>query len=189
MNRQILRLAIPNIISNITIPILGMVDTAIAGRLGDPMVSIGALSIGATIFNFIYWNCSFIRMGTSGITAQHFGSKQFQECAETLIRSLLIGVIITVLILVLHRPIGEFSLKIMYGDALVAEYFYTRMWAIPAAIALFALTGWFIGMQDATTPMVIVILQNIINAIFSVWLAINQGLGMAGIAWGTVIRS
>jgi MATE family multidrug resistance protein len=190
INKEILRLSVPNMISNIVIPMLGMVDTAIAGRIGDD-VNIAALSIGTTIFNFIYWNCSFLRMGTSGITAQAYGANKKKECANTLVRSVWLALAIAFLLLVFQRPIGHFSLYIMQGSdkvrTLAAEYLFARIWAVPASITLFALQGWFIGMQDAKTPMMISIIAVIINATFSVYFAIHLDMGVSGIAWGTVV--
>ena len=189
INREILRLAIPNMISNIVIPLLGMVDTAIAGRLGEG-VNIAALSIGATIFNFIFWNCSFLRMGTSGITAQAFGADNKKECANMLLRSLWLALVISFVIVVFQKPIGHFSLYVMQGSeqvqTLAAEYLFVRIWAVPASITLFTLQGWFIGMQDAKTPMIIAIITVIINTVCSFYYAFNLNMGIAGIAWGSV---
>jgi len=190
INREILRLAIPNIISNIAIPMLGMVDIAIAGRLGNDL-NIAALSIGTTIFNFIYWNCSFIRMGTSGITAQAYGAGQKKECANMLLRPLWLTMMIAAVIVIFQKPVGHFSLYVMQGSeqvqALAAEYLYARIWAVPASITLFALQGWFIGMQDAKTPMMIAILSVIINAVCSLYFAFNLNMGIAGVGYGTVV--
>lgn len=190
INRNILRLAIPNMISNITIPMLGMVDTAIAGYIGED-VDIAALSIGTTIFNFIYWNCAFIRMGTSGITAQAYGAGNFKECANMLVRALWLAFVMALLLVVFRKPVGDFSLYVMQGSEtvqrLAGEYFFARIWAVPASISLFAIQGWFIGMQDARTPMVIAILSVIINAVFSLLFVFRFDMGIAGIAWGTVV--
>ncbi|MDR0572803.1 MAG: MATE family efflux transporter [Tannerella sp.] len=190
INREILRLAIPNMISNIIIPMLGMVDVAIAGRLGDD-TNIAALAIGTTIFNFIYWNCSFLRMGTSGITAQAFGAGQKKECANMLIRSCWLAFILAFILVIFRKSIGSFSLHVMQGSdkvqALAGEYLFARIWAVPASITLFAIQGWFIGMQDAKIPMAISVISVIINAAFSVFFAFNLNMGIAGIAWGTVL--
>ena len=94
MNREILRIAIPNIISNITVPLMGIVSTGIAGRWGDSAQTIGALAIGVSIFNFIYWNCSFIRMGTSGLTAQAFGAGNIREATKILVRALVVSLVV-----------------------------------------------------------------------------------------------
>ena len=190
INREILRLAIPNMISNVIIPMQGMVDTAIAGYIGDD-VNIAALSIGTTIFSFIYWNCAFLRMGTSGITAQAFGARRKDECTNMLLRSIWLAFLIAFLLVVFQKPVGNFFLHVMQGShrvqALAAEYLFVRIWAAPAAIMLFALQGWFIGMQDAKTPMVISLLTVIINVVFSLFFAIHLNMGIAGIAWGSVV--
>lgn len=189
-DRAILRLAVPNVISNISVPLLGMADTVIAGRLGDD-ANIAALSIGTTIFNFIYWNCAFLRMGTSGITAQAYGAKNHNECANMLIRSVWVAIIIALLLLVFQQPIGQFSVAMMQGSekvqALVTEYIFVRIWAVPASILLLAIQGWYIGMQDARTPMYIAIFSNIINILFSLWFVFGIGMGIEGVAWGTVV--
>ncbi len=190
MNREILRLAIPNIISNITIPLLGMADVAIAGHAGSD-ADIGAIGVGTTIFNLIYWNCAFLRMGTSGITAQAFGAKNHNECADILIRSVFVSVLIAALLLFLQRPIGRLSLRLMQCSEtvhrLAAEYFFARIWAAPASVSLFAIQGWFIGMQDSKSPMLVAILSNIVNIIFSVLFVFHFDMGIAGVAWGTVV--
>lgn len=177
-------------ISNIIIPMLGMVDTAIAGYIGED-VNIAALAIGTTIFNFIYWNCAFLRMGTSGITAQAYGAGNWKECANMLIRALWLACIIAILLLAFQKPVGHFSLYIMQGSEtvqqLAGEYFFVRIWAVPASISLFAIHGWFIGMQDAKTPMLISIMSVIINTVFSLLFVFRFDMGIAGIAWGTVV--
>ncbi len=190
INKEILKLAVPNIISNIAVPLLGMVDTAIAGRIGSDL-NIGAFSIGTTIFNFIYWNCAFLRMGTTGITAQSYGAGKQRECANMLARSLWLSCTIACIILVLQKPIGNFSLSLMQGSnavqVLAGEYFFARVWAVPASIIIFSIQGWFIGMQDAKTPMAITVFSVIINAVFSMIFVFHFKMGISGIAWGTVV--
>lgn len=180
----------PNIISNVTIPMLGMIDIAIAGRLGND-VTIGAIAIGTAIFNFIYWNCAFVRMGTSGLTAQAFGAGNRQECSNLLGRAMVICAGLALLLVILNRPIGNLSLRLMNGSAeatsLAARYFFVRIWAAPAAVGLFGLHGWLIGMQDSKTPMIVSIVNNILNIGFSLWFCFGLDMGIEGIAWGTVI--
>ena len=190
MNRNILKLAIPNIVSNVTVPLLGMVDTAISGRLGDA-VAIGALGIGSTIFNMIYWTCGFLRMGTSGITAQAYGARNLRECGNILLRALTVACGIALLLVVFRHPVGTFALGLMQGSPsaqmLAGQYFHARIWAAPASLALFAIHGWFIGMQNSKTPMIVSIVSNVINILFSWLFVFRFGMGIAGIAWGTVI--
>ncbi len=191
MNREILRLALPNIVSNVTIPLLGMIDIAIAGRIGDD-ATIGALAIGTAIFNFIYWNFAFLRMGTSGLAAQAYGAGDKRETANILGRSMMAAFGIAFLLLLFNRPLGAFAMSIMKGGSaevmsLAAEYFYARIWAAPAAIAIFSLHGWLIGMQDSTTPMVVSIINNLVNVACSLWFVFGLDMGVVGIAWGTVV--
>ncbi len=187
MNREILRIAVPNIISNITVPLMGIVSTAIAGHWGDSAHTIGALAIGVSIFNFIYWNCSFIRMGTSGLTAQAFGAGDFSECTNMLVRALAVSVVLGAAVLVLQYPLGELSLMVMNGDDLSREYFYARIWAVPAGIILFGFNGWFTGMQNALIPMVTSITVNAVHIGCSLWFAFGFGMGIVGIAYASVV--
>ncbi len=124
MNREILRIAIPNIVSNITVPLMGIVSTAIAGHWGeDSAATIGALAIGVSIFNFIYWNCSFVRMGTSGLTAQAFGAGDFRECTNMLVRALSVAAVMGLLMVVLQYPLGEAALWAMNGGPMTRDYY------------------------------------------------------------------
>lgn len=190
MNRQIIRLAIPNIISNITIPLLGMVDLAIVGRLGDDFL-LGGIAIGGAIFNFIYWNFGFLRMGTSGFTSQAFGRGDTGECSHTLSRALSVALLVAAAMLMLQLPIVNLAQSVMGSDpqAMIwaRQYFLIRIWAAPATLSLYVTTGWFIGMQNAKTPMWIAILINIINVTLSWLLAMPLGMGIQGVALGTVV--
>jgi MATE family multidrug resistance protein len=187
MNREIFRIAIPNIISSITVPLMGIFSTAIAGHTGDSAVTIGALAVGVSIFNFIYWNCSFIRMGTSGITAQAFGAQDFETTTAMLIRAVGISAALGVLVLLLQYPLGELSLWIMNGSQMVSDYFYARIWAVPAGIMLFGLNGWFTGMQNAVIPMWTSIFINILHVLLSLWFVFGFDMGIVGIAYASVV--
>ena len=187
MNREILRIAVPNIVSNITVPIMGIVGTMIAGHLGDSVATIGALAIGVSIFNFIYWNCSFIRMGTSGITAQAYGAGDRRTTTLMLARAMVVSIVVGVAIVVLQRPLGALALRIMNGGEMVADYFYARVWAVPAGVMLFGLNGWLTGMQNAIIPMVVAIIVNVIHIVCSLWFAFPLGMGIVGIAYASVV--
>ena len=187
MNREILRIALPNIISNITVPIMGIVSTMIAGHLGDSVTTIGALAIGVSIFNFIYWNCSFIRMGTSGITAQAFGAGDNHTTTLMLARAVVVSVAVGFIMLLFQKPLGLVALKIMNGGEMVADYFFARIWAVPAGVLLFALNGWLTGMQNAIIPMIVAIVVNIIHIACSLWFAFPLGMGITGIAYASVV--
>ena len=187
MNREILRIALPNIISNITVPIMGIVSTMIAGHLGDSVTTIGALAIGVSIFNFIYWNCSFIRMGTSGITAQAFGAGDNHTTTLMLVRAVVVSVAVGFIMLLFQKPLGLAALKIMNGGEMVADYFFARIWAVPAGVLLFGLNGWLTGMQNAVIPMIVAIIVNIIHIACSLWFAFPLGMGIVGIAYASVV--
>ena len=187
MNREILRIALPNIISNITVPIMGIAGTMIAGHLGDSVATIGALAIGVSIFNFIYWNCSFIRMGTSGITAQAFGAGDNRTTTLMLARAITVSLVVGLIAIILQRPLGLGALAIMNGNELVSDYFFARIWAVPAGVLLFGLNGWLTGMQNAIIPMIVAVLVNTIHVAFSIWFAFPLGMGIVGIAYASVV--
>ncbi len=190
MNKKILQLSIPNIISNITVPLLGIVDLMIVGKLGD-FRYIAAIGVATAIFNLIYWNFSFLRMGTSGFTAQSYGARDFKECGAILYRGIAVALAIAVVILLFQRPLSKIALFILNSSeenrALALEYFKIRIYAAPATISLYVLNGWFIGMQNAKTPMWIAISSNLINISFSYICAITLGMGLSGVALGTAI--
>ena len=187
MNREIFRIAVPNIISSITVPLMGIFSTAIAGHSGDSAATIGALAIGVSIFNFIYWNCSFIRMGTSGITAQAFGAKDFTITTAMLYRAVAVSALLGVVMLLLQYPLGELSLWVMNGNQMVSDYFYARIWAVPAGIMLFGLNGWFTGMQNAIIPMCTSIFINILHLSLSYWFVFGCDMSIEGIAYAAVV--
>lgn len=190
MDKRIFRLAIPNIITNITVPLLGMIDIAIAGHLGSA-VYIGAIALGATIFNMIYWNFGFIRMSTSGFVSQAYGARNFGEAMNILIRSLGVGIGIGLLIVVLQYPIGKLALSLIKSGAesisYVETYFKIAVWAAPTVLGTYALSGFFIGMQNAHTPMIIAIINNILNIILSFSFVYGFNMKIEGIALGTML--
>ncbi len=190
MNRKILDLAIPNIISNISVPLLGLVDMALMGRMGSDDY-IGAIAIGSLIFNFIYWGLGFLRMGTSGFTAQSWGRRDLAETVLVLTRSLLIGITFSMFLILLQRPVEWLSFALIRAEPEVEEmartYFRIRIWAAPAVLGQFALLGFFLGMQNARLPMIVLVSTNIINIIFNYYFVICRGMGSDGVAMGTII--
>ena len=190
MNKSILKLAIPNIISNITIPLLGLVDMILMGHL-DSAIYIGAIALGGTIFSVLYSFFSFLRAGTTGFTAQSYGNNDKTEIIYSLYRSVCIGIPIIMLILSLQIPIAKISSLLLDGSNEVKDlaitYFYVRIWAAPANILLYCLNGWFVGMQNTKIPMFIAILINVMNIILSFILVIIFEQNVKGVALGTVI--
>lgn len=190
MNKKILDLAIPNIISNISIPLLGIVDMALMGHL-ESDAYIGAIALGSLIFNFIYWSLGFLRMGTSGFTAQAFGRGDLPETIMVLSRAALIAIIVSMLLLIFQGPIESLSFLVLKGETQVEKlamtYFRIRVWAAPAALVQFALLGFFLGMQNARLPMVVLVLTNVINIMCNYIFVMKLGMGSDGVALGTVI--
>jgi MATE family multidrug resistance protein len=190
MNKRILKLAIPNIISNVTIPLVGMVDLAVLGHLESEKY-IGAIAVGGIIFNVLYWGFGFLRMGTSGFTAQAFGKRNLNEVMNLLGRSVIVALGGAALLIILMQPIGWISFKLINGsaevEALAREYYSIRILAAPATLGLYALTGWFIGMQNTRFPMIIAILVNVLNVIFNLYFIYGLGMKSDGVAWGTVV--
>ena len=188
MNREIMRIALPNMVSNITVPLMGIVSTAIAGHWGaDSAATIGALAIGVSIFNFIYWNCSFVRMGTSGLTAQAYGAGDLRECTNMLARALAVAALMGVVMVALQWPVGELALRAMNGGEMTRDYYYARIWAVPAGILLFGFNGWFTGMQNAVIPMCTAIAVNVVHMLCSLWFAFGLDMGIVGIAYASVL--
>ncbi len=192
MNKPILKLAIPNIISNLSVPLLGAVDTALVGHL-DHVYYLGALAVGSVIFNFIFWGFGFLRMGTTGLTAQEYGARDRQEIIMILARVQLIAMGIGLLILLLQHPIISLSFLLIDSSREVAEYtkvyYDIRIFTAPAVLALYGLNGWFLGMQNAAYPMIITITLNLLNIILNVIFIYGFGMHVDGVAYGTLIST
>lgn len=190
MNKQILHIALPSIISNITVPLLALVDTTIVGHLGSASY-IAAIALGGMIFNMIYWLFNFLRMGTGGLTAQAYGANQHQATSYILLRSLTIAGGIALTLLLLQRPIFQVTFHFVTATAEVSSlasiYFNILIWGAPAMLALYSFTGWFLGMQNARIPMCIAITQNVVNIAVSTLLVFGCHLKIEGVALGTLI--
>ena len=197
LNKEILRLSIPSILANLTVPLVGMVDTAVAGHLpsGSAAAFIGAISVGAMLFNLLYWNFGFLRTGTGGLTAQSFGREDMHGCALILARSLALALGVSVVVLLLQRPFVRLGMLCVKAspevEGLALRYFSVRIWAAPATLSLMAFSGWFVGMQDSVSSMWKDFVVNGVNIVASVVLALGvgswRGIGFEGVAWGTVI--
>lgn len=192
INREIIRLSIPTIVSNITIPLLGICDTAISGHLGSELF-LSAIAVGSVMLNVVFWIFGFLRGGTTGLTANALGAGSITEIAKVLYRSLLIAAVAGTLLIIFHGPIFTALWWITGGDPqirpLVEEYFFLRVWGSPALLAVIALSGWFVGMQNTFYPMVIAIVTNIINVALSYSLAFPGNFGFTGVALGTLISN
>ena len=190
LNSQILRLAIPSILANITIPLVGIVDTAIVGHIANATY-IGGIAIGTMLFDLLYWNFGFLRVGTSGMTAQAYGRGDGVECARLLTQSVSIALIGAVVLWLIQWLFVTAVLAIVPCSTEVAafarEYFFIRIWAAPATLSLMAFKGWFIGMQDTVSPMITDIVVNVVNMTVSYVLAVYTPLGALGVAYGTLV--
>ena len=189
-DQQILKIALPAIVTNITVPLLGLVDTAIVGHMGSAAY-IGAVAVGSMIFNLIYWVFGFLRMGTSGMTAQARGRRDMGEAAQLLVRSGRVALMIALLIVVLQWPLREGMLWFIGPSAdvrpLAVTYFNIVVWGAPAMLGLYSLSGWFIGMQNTRIPMFVSILQNVVNILASLTFVYGLGMRVEGVALGTVV--
>lgn len=197
INREILKLAIPSILANITVPLVGMVDIAVAGHLvaEGSAALIGGIAVGTNLFDLLYWNFAFLRAGTGGLTAQAFGRGDYRRCTEMLIRGLIMALQISLVLIAIQWFFLKFAFLFIdctpQVQTLAESYFKIRIWAAPATLGLMALKGWFIGMQDSLSSMVVDIVVNVVNIAGSIFLAMGifgwSGLGFDGIASGTVL--
>lgn len=189
-NREILNIALPAIISNITVPLLGLIDVTIVGHLGATSY-IGAIAIGSLLFNIIYWLFGFLRMGTGGMTSQAFGANNRQETARLLTRSLGVGLIAAILLILFQSPIRWIAFTFICTSSeverLASLYFHICIWGAPAMLGLYSFTGWFIGMQNSRYPMYIAITQNIVNILASLLFVYVFHMKIEGVAWGTLL--
>ncbi len=196
INKDILKLALPSILANLTVPLVGMVDIAVAGHFDTAAATmIGGIAIGTMLFDLLYWNFGFLRVGTGGLTAQAFGRKDMKECARIFSRAIGISLVCAFVLI----AIQWFFVKAAFFfvdctpevQNLASQYFYIRIWAAPATLSLMAFKGWFIGMQDTVSPMVTDLVVNGINVAASIVLALGiggwDGIGFSGIAAGTLL--
>ena len=192
-----MRLSLPSILANITVPLVGMVDIAIAGHLSSSFGSaalIGGIAVGTMLFDLLYWNFAFLRTGTGGLTAQAYGASH--ATGPILLRALRIALLSGLALIAVQWLVAQGAFLVVKCTPevreLASQYFYIRIWAAPATLSLFAFKGWFIGMQDSVRPMTADLLVNGINILASFVLALGipgvfDGLGFPGIALGTVL--
>ena len=190
MNRKILNLAIPNIISNLSVPLLGAVDTALVGHLEEAYY-LGAIAVGSMIFNFIFWGFGFLRMGTTGLTAQAFGEENQTDSIMTLARALTVAIVFGILIVLFQKWIADLSFWLVEASPEVEHYtriyFEIRIFTAPATLSLYAINGWFLGMQNARYPMIVTVFLNSLNIGLDVLFVYGMGMTVDGVAIGTLI--
>lgn len=189
-DRQILHIALPSIVSNITVPLLGLIDVSIVGHLGAASY-IGAIAVGGMLFNMIYWLFGFLRMGTGGLTAQAYGRHDLQEVTRILLRSLSISLLLSLALLLLQYPIRNIAFMCMDTSEEVRQlatlYFHICIWGAPATLGLYGFMGWYIGMQNSRFPMFIAITQNIVNIAASLFFVFVLKMKVEGVALGTLV--
>lgn len=189
MNKSILKIAVPAILSNVIVPLLGLVDLTIAGHIGDA-VTIGAVSVGATMFSLTYWNFGFLRMGTSGLTAQAYGARDRRQMSVMLFRSVALALLLGIAIVALQSPIRWLLLAAISPSEAVhthaSQYFSIIIWGAPATLATMSLTGWFIGMQNSTYPLAVSMVVNVVNIVCSLCFVFAMRFGFIGIPLGTL---
>ncbi len=183
-------MAAPLILSNISVPLLGMVDTGVTGHLGDAAY-LGAVAIGATIFGILYNGVNFLRMGTTGIAAQCFGANDYDGLRVSLGQAVIVALLIAMALIALHVPIGNIAMSLIGAEpdvqAYALEYFSIRIWSAPATLASYALIGWFIGMQNARVPLIIVLTINGVNILLDLYLVLGLHMKVDGVALASVI--
>ena len=188
LNKDFLRLAIPNVLSNLAVPALSLTDTALMGHMPDP-VMLGAVAISGQIFTCLYWSFGFLRMGTTGLTAQAHGRGEGEELV--FLRALVSALALSFLILVLQYPLAQFAFHLLDLDFELAKYaktyFDIRIFAAPATLTLYVFHGWFLGKQNSWYPLVLTYLGNLINIAISIYLVRYKNMDVAGVAWGTLI--
>lgn len=188
-NKKILQIAIPSIVSNITVPLLGLIDVTIVGHLGSAAY-IGAIAVGGMLFNIIYWIFGFLRMGTSGMTSQAYGRHDLNEVTRLLLRSVGVGLFIAFTLLLLQYPIEKIAFTFIQTTEEVQQlsglYFRICIWGAPAVLGLYSFSGWFIGMQNSRFPMYIAITQNVVNILASLLLVYGLNMKIEGVAIGTL---
>lgn len=190
LNGSILAIALPAIATNITTPLLGLVDAAITGHIGSA-VFLGAIALGGTMFNMLYWLLNFLRMGSGGLTAQAYGRGDSEGAAIVLWRGLLLAAALGAAIIAASGTAGQAALRFLDADgataALAARYFGIAVWGAPAVLAGYVLTGWFLGMQDARSPMWMALCTNVVNIAVSLTLVLGLHWKLEGVATGTLV--
>ena len=189
-NRDIWRIAAPMILSNVSVPLLGMVDTGVTGHL-DSSVYLGAVAIGAMVFSFLYTGVNFLRMGTTGIAAQSYGADDNDGLRVALGQAVIVALLIAVTLIVLQQPIGRIAMQLLGPDPetriFALEYFSIRIWSAPGTLANYALIGWFIGLSNARVPLLIFLTINITNIVLDLLFVIVLGMKVDGVALASVL--
>ena len=189
-DRDIWRIAAPMILSNVSVPLLGMVDTGVTGHLESP-VYLGAVAIGSTIFSFIYMGMNFLRMGTTGIAAQRYGADDNDGLRVSLGQAVIVALLIAAVLISVQVPVGQLAMRLIGGEpdvqAYALQYFHIRIWSAPGTLINYVLIGWFLGLQNARVPLLIFLTINITNIVLDLLFVIGLGMKVDGVALASVI--
>ncbi|HIG65604.1 MAG TPA: MATE family efflux transporter [Methyloprofundus sp.] len=189
-HRQVWQLALPMIIANISTPLLGLVDTAVMGHL-DNASFLAAVALAGLIFNFLFWGFGFLRMGTAGLSAQAFGANNTLELNAILLRAMVLAASISLLLLVFQQSIAAFSFYLINCndsiEPLAQQYFYIRIWSAPACLCQYVILGWFLGRQNTTSPLLIVVTTNACNICLDLLFVVHYGMNTEGVALASVL--
>ncbi len=189
-DRDVWRIAAPMILSNVSVPLLGMVDTGVVGHLESP-VYLGAVAIGGTIFSFLYTGVNFLRMGTTGIAAQRYGAADFDGIRVSLGQALVVAQLIALAVIVLQWPVGQLAMQLLGADGALREhaleYFGIRIWSAPGTLANFVMIGWFLGLQNARVPLYIFLTINLTNIVLDLVFVLVLGMKVDGVALASVL--
>ncbi|MFT5451521.1 MAG: MATE family multidrug resistance protein, partial [Enterobacterales bacterium] len=190
MHKKVWQLSWPMILSNITIPLLGLVDTAVMGHLDSP-IYMGAVAIGSVIIGTVIWACNFLRMGTTGFTSQALGQDHAPEIHAIIWRSLLAAFVIALLFIVFQNSFANTALNFIDGTtevkSLAREYFDIRIWGLPASIGSFAIVGWFIGLHNTRIPLILLVITNGLNIVLDILFVLVLDMNVAGAAYASLI--
>jgi multidrug resistance protein, MATE family len=190
--RRVLALAWPSILANLAPAALGATDTALMGRLGDP-TGLGAIALGGSIFGILYWGFGFLRMATTGFTAQAYGAGDGDEVRAVLARAMMLGAGLGLALLALQTPLRDAALAAVQGSAAVEAqtrvYFDIVIWNAPAVLAIYAIAGWFIGLHAMRAAMAVNLWLIGANLVLDVWFVFGLGWGVEGVAVGTLVAS
>lgn len=189
-DRDVWRIAAPMILSNISVPLLGMVDTGVTGHLEDA-VFLAAVAVGSTIFGFLYTGVNFLRMGTTGIAAQRFGANDDSGLRVALGQALVVALAIAAALILLQVPLNALAMRLLGPEqdvqAFASQYFSIRIWSAPATLANYALLGWFLGLQNARVPLYVVLVINVTNILLDLLFVLGLGMKVDGVAAASVI--
>lgn len=189
-DRDVWRIAAPMILSNVSVPLLGMVDTGVTGHLDSPAY-LGAVAIGSMIFSFLYSGVNFLRMGTTGIAAQRFGASDNDGLRVSLGQAIIVSLTIALSLLLLQGPLSQLAMQLIGAGIKIEtharEYFSIRIWSAPGTLANMVLIGWFLGLQNARVPLLIFLTVNVTNIVLDLWFVIGIGMKVDGVALASVI--